>query len=198
MQHIRVSEILARLKDFSHIDERVLNEKAKIGTEVHKNIHEYNTNGFPMFDTYAVRGFATSEIKRWEERGKGYFQSYTQWHKRESPKYTLMEKRLFDDTLMITGQIDALISSDPLPVLVDFKCSYKEDLEMWGMQAHFYKYLLDCNGIRTADHFLFMKLNKDSKMPRIFRIDFDEHVLSRCIDEAIKYWEEKTLGTCVA
>lgn len=191
MEHIRVSEILAQFRDFSKINPTVLREKCDIGTEVHSNIHEYKTGGFLMFDTYPVRNPMTAEIRRWEERGKPYFNSYIAWDNFYKPKYKLMEKRFYDDELMITGQIDAL-TDEEMPVLIDFKCSYKTDLEMWSMQAHYYKYLLDRNGIKCADYFLWLRLKNDGKVPEVVEIKFDEEIMSRCVAEAILFYEKKS------
>lgn len=193
MQHIRVSEILAQFRDFSKIHPKVLSEKCAIGTEVHGNIHQYKTGGFTMFDTYPVRNPMTSEILRWEDRGEGYFKSYLEWDKKVNPSFGIMEKRFYDDNLMLTGQIDGLIC-DEKPVLVDFKCSYKSDLEIWSMQAHYYKHLLEHNGIPVSNKFLWLRLKKDGKMPEVLEIEFDEKIMDRCIDEAILFYEKKKEG----
>ena len=94
---------------------------------------------------------------------------------------------------MITGQIDAIQMSKTaeLPMIVDFKCSYTVDEEIWGMQAHYYKYLAERNGIKVADKFLFLQLKKDGKKPKLVEINFDEKVMSYCIQQAILFWERK-------
>jgi hypothetical protein len=189
--HIRVSEILAQFKDFSTINPKVLNTKAAIGTEVHHNIHMHTKGVFPVHEMYPNYDRSTTEITSWEERGEGYLNSYLAYDKKEKPKYQLMEHRLYDDNLMITGQIDGLRVMDGLPMLIDFKCSYSVDKEIWGMQAHYYKHLLEVNGIQIADTFLFLQLKKDGKKPTLVEIKFDEEVMSRCIDEAILFWERK-------
>ncbi len=109
----------------------------------------------------------------------------------EKPTYQLMEERYYDDNLMITGQIDALRVMDGLPMLIDFKCSYSVDEEIWGMQAHYYKHLLEINGIEIADTFIFMQLKKDGKKPKLVEIKYDENVMSYCIQQAVLFWERK-------
>lgn len=193
MNHIRVSEILAQFRDFSKIHPKVLSEKCDIGIEVHRNIHQYKTGGFVMFDSYPVRNPMTAEILRWEDRGEGYFNSYLMWDEKNKPSYQIMEERFYDDNLMLTGQIDGLMSADQ-PVLVDFKCSYKSDLEMWSMQAHYYSHLLKHNGVPVSDKFIWLRLKKDGKMPEVLEIEFDENMMSRCIDEAILFYEKKKEG----
>jgi len=191
--HVRVSEILAQFKDFSAIDPRVLNTKANIGTEVHHNIHMHSKGMSPVFDSFPNYCRFTNEISSWEDRGEGYFRSYLQYEANEAPIYQCLEQRFYCDDLMITGQIDGLQipKTAELPIIVDFKCSYSVDLEMWSMQAHYYKYLAERNGIKVQDRFLFLQLKKDATKPKIVEIKFDEKVMQRCIDEAILFWERR-------
>lgn len=210
--HIRVSEILAQFRDFSRIHHTVLNTKADIGTETHHNINLYCNGGMPIFESFPnySRALPTitqdergndiitweqePEILSWEDRGEGYFRSYQQYHNQRSPRYNLMEQRFYDDNLMITGQIDALLVTDSLPMLIDYKCSYNVDEEIWGMQAHYYKHLLEVNGIEIADTCIFMQLKKDAKKPKLVEIKFNDEMMSRCINEAILFWERKQDG----
>lgn len=191
MNHIRVSEILAQFRDFSNINPQVLNTKCNIGTEVHHNIHMHTKGLFLVWDMHPHHDFVTSEVNQWSERGQGYFDSYLKYEAKYKPKYDLMEKRFYDDNLMLTGQLDALMITDGLPTIVDFKCSYNVDEEIWGMQAHYYKHLLEHNGIMVGDKMLWLQLKKDGKMPKIVEINYDANVMSRCIQEAILYWEKK-------
>jgi hypothetical protein len=64
------------------------------------------------------------------------------------------------------------------------------------MQAHYYKHLIEHNGIKIADYFYFLKLDKNGKKPQIVEIKYDENVLSRCISEAILFWENKSNAKC--
>ena len=192
MQHVRVSEILSRFRDFSKINPTVLSEKAQVGTEVHCNIHRYKTGKFEMFDKFPIRNTNTLEIIRWEERGQGYFNSFVKWDEENESVLHTMENRFYDNEIMLTGQIDALMQTNGLPVLIDFKCSANSDVEVWSMQAHLYKHLLNLNGIEIDDYFLWMQLKKDGSHPKIFEIKFEEKIISKCIQEVIKYWEEKS------
>jgi len=198
--YLRISEILGRLRDRTGIHEAVLRDKCNIGTEVHHNIHLDVMQlpvGFKMFPVrHAIDGnvmLNTLGHERYEKRGKGYFESWKLWDEKTKPGYELMEKRYYCDELLITGQIDATITE---PVkdgkrLLDFKCSYSADEEIWEMQAHFYYYLLKQNGVEVEPEMTFMQLKKDGKKPKLYHFKFDENVLSRCICEAQLTWEEK-------
>lgn len=198
--YVRVSEILSRLRSYAHINPVILREKAELGTEVHHNIAEDKNGGFPMFDKWPIRHAISGNImlddegnERWEKKGIGYFKSFCEWDKAYTPKFGIMEQRFNDDALMITGQLDALVNmpGEETPTLIDFKCSYKPDLEIWSMQAHFYWYLLKQNNIDVQDKFIWIQLKKDGKKPSAFTFNFDERVMARCVEEANKYWEEK-------
>lgn len=193
--YTRVSDILGRLRDKSGIDPHVLETKGKIGTEVHEKItlekqgdipiFRESFDDWPEFDRYG-------QVTRWSKRGFGYFVSFCEWDKVYRPVYSLMEKRFYDDEFMITGQIDAVVKlkdKDDL-YLIDYKCSHSPDLEMWNMQAHFYWYILKQNGVDVADNFIWIQLKKDGKIPSTFSFVFDENVLSRCFEEAEKYFND--------
>jgi hypothetical protein len=192
--YTRISEILGRLKDRSGINQQVLMDKANIGTEVHHNIH-MDYLGVPAhFGMHSVRRPFDGHLLREECRGEGYYNSYLAWKGDRDIAYKLMEERFYCNDLMITGQIDALLVTDKGLHLIDFKCSYAPENEIWPMQAHFYYYLLQVNGIEIEPVFSFMQLKKDGKKPTLYEYALDKNILSRCIEEAIKYQEEKNLA----
>lgn len=200
MQYVRVTEILSRLRDFSLINPLVFEEKGKIGTEVHTNIGQHVIKAFTVFDTYPLRNPHTGKIllnpdftQKWKKRGKGYFESFLKWYELEQPEISHMENEYKDDNLMIVGHIDGLMRTkkENFNTLIDFKCSYKSDMEMWGMQSHFYKHLLELNGISVADKLLWIQLDKDGHMPKLIYIPYSQETMQKCFHEVNKYWNEK-------
>ena len=206
--HARVSEILGMFRDYSSINQDVLQEKCAIGDETHQNIYLDSQDIPPSFDYFPVRDFKKKPelpIKSWERRGKPYFESYLLWKETNKPEYLIQEKRMFCDDLMITGQFDAVIKGTDKPVLIDYKCSATADEEIWGMQAHFYYYLLQQNGIEIDDTFFWLKLNVKkegdltiAKKPTVIEIKYSDEVMQKCIDAAVLYWELKSDARCVA
>lgn len=177
-QYVRVSEILARLQNFDHIDVNVLEGKQLIGINVHEAISMSIKDDFPCIS----------------KKELGYFNSFERWRKATNPVFTLSETRFYDDELMITGQIDALVNfpNDSKNVLIDFKTSVSESPVIWPMQAHFYHYLLVKNNIpQVAERFLFIKLDKYGEMPKVYEYLFDSNLLNKCKLEAKIYWEEQ-------
>jgi hypothetical protein len=176
-EYVRVSDILAHLQDYSHIDEKVLQAKAQLGTNVHEAIGDYAKGDFPILES---------------EKAIGYFRSYERWHTKTQPVYHRMEQRFFCDKLMITGQIDAVVSTqDRQHMLIDFKTSYKANEEIWSLQAHFYWYLCHVNSIELHKEMQWINLQRSGGHPKIYMFEFNEFQLMRCIDLANKFWEDR-------
>lgn len=186
-KYVRVSEILARLQSYADVDPEVLEAKAKIGTNVHQAIVQDCANDFIVLES---------------DRAHAYFESYKMNKFHGQP--IIQIPRLYCDTLMITGECDGLLNDCRL---IDWKCSASPNLKIWNMQAHFYWYLLHENGYNVDDKMLWVNLRhtkqikKDPKTnigyvlyhalsPVVHEFTFDEKVLSECIDEANRYWEE--------
>lgn len=189
-KYVRVSEILARLQSYADIDPEVLEAKGKIGTNVHKAIVQDCAGEFVVLES---------------DRAHAYFESYKMIH----PKSLVIDQipRLYCDKLMITGECDGLIRGLESRTLIDWKCSASPNLKIWNMQAHFYWYLLEQNGIKVSPNMLWINLRHTKRIkkdpetnigyctyhalsPVIREFKFDEKVLSECIEEANRYWEE--------
>lgn len=174
-KYARVSQILATIQDFSHINQEVLKAKQIIGTNVHSAIQDSVDGLFPI-----VIG-----------REYGYFKSGESWLTQEGPEFICKEQRYYDDTLMLTGQVDAVLKMDGKlgPVLVDWKTSVKESAQVWPMQAHFYHYLLKQNSIDIGEHFLFVKLDPNGKLPKVFEYKFDPVTWAECLRITENFWK---------
>ncbi len=185
---VRISDLLKRLYSYGDVDEQVLKAKAAIGTDVHKAIVDDCEGNFVAMET---------------DRARAYFESYKRWENREISLITQVP-RLYCFDLMITGECDGLLDSLHL---IDWKCSASPNLKIWNMQAHYYWYLLRQNGYSISESMYWVNLRHSKHVrkannsnigfhvytaqdPVIYEFTFDENVLSQCIDEAVKYWEE--------
>ena len=141
MKHVRVSEILGRLFPYTDVDPIVLEEKGKIGTNVHNAIKQDCEGDFVIIET---------------DRAQAYFDSYKILH----PKAPIIRQidRLYCDDLMITGECDGLLQGYGPDQLIDWKCSANAHEEQWKMQAHFYYYLLRINGYSISDDMIWVNL----------------------------------------
>lgn len=176
--YARVSNILNRFSDFSHIPPEVLQRKQDIGTSVHKAIEDDINGEFPC----PVHG------------GRGYYHSYEAWKKQMNPKIVRSEERFYCNEKMITGQIDALIhypGNYQIPMMVDFKTSAQESKETWPMQAHLYAYLLAVNGILVHPKYLFMKLDKNGELPQVFEYLWSQNTHAKCMNAVDDFWKKE-------
>jgi hypothetical protein len=170
------------------INSEVLQAKAELGTEIHKAITEHVQGEFPIIS---------------QSKGLGYFESYEMWAAAYMPEYIMMEKRFYDDKLMITGEIDALVTfPETEKIIVDFKTSAKVSLETWRYQAHFYYYLMVENGFAEGlmDTIRFVNLRKDPEtkrgiMPYVVDVKFDAFTWDTCVEYAKILWEKQNF-TC--
>jgi len=172
-EYARVSEILRPFSDFSHIDPEVLAHKCRIGTQVHEAIADEIKGEFPFLrpDSY------------------GYFKSFLAWNNEIKPHFQKSEERYYSEKHMVTGQIDALILlGSRLPFLIDFKTSASEG-ESWTLQGHLYAMLLEEAGVKIQDKYLFIKLDKNGMLPRVFEYKFDFNLRSKCLNAIDNFWK---------
>jgi|GEM_PF-2269981 len=199
MKHVRVSEILSRLFPYTDVDPIILEEKAKIGTNVHKAIVQDCASEFVVIES---------------DRAQAYFDSYKMLKfAPDQPMLIRQVPRLYCDDLMITGECDGLLQGYGSDRLIDWKCSANAHQEQWNMQAHFYLYLLKVNGYSISEDMLWVNLrhrkrvkygkNGQNKLiydplePIVHTFQFDQKVLDKCMEAAIKYWEEKSSAISV-
>lgn len=149
------------------IDIDVLENKANIGTNVHTAI-EAHLDGFTV---------------PLEEREQLYFDSFRKWQESSQVEVVEKEDRYYDDELMITGKIDALVKfpgSEDL-ILLDFKTSAQESPKMWPLQAVMYYYLLKKNGKKISDRLLFLKLDRYGNKAKLFEYQYTEDLFKVCL-----------------
>ena len=176
--YARVTEILAPFTNFGHIDPAVLNAKAAIGTKVHEAIHELVTGTFPVIEGRALR----------------YVQCFERWRELIKPEFVLSEERFFDDELMITGAIDALVRlpGETELTLIDFKTAAVESPVTWPMQAHLYGRLCHRSGRSIgsiSNRYLFLRLNDKLDLPAVHVYQYQDNTMNRCLAAVADFWQ---------
>lgn len=149
------------------IDIQVLDNKAEIGTCVHDAIKNHIDGVFTP-----LNGVSES-----------YFDSYLAWEKAANFKLVNREERYYCDKLMITGQVDAIITlpGDELPCIVDFKTSANESPKIWPLQASFYHYLAEESGLKLSNRMLFIQLSKKGFIPKVYEYTFSKDFWNVCM-----------------
>lgn len=171
---IRVSSILSMIPSkggdgnwsypMQRIDKGVLQKKADLGTSVHKGISTYLNNEFYV-------------ASRKEE---GYIDSYFEWERELKFVSKFSEKRLFHEATHITGCVDLIgtIGEAKKPFLVDFKCTTADDPIKWPLQAAFYSFLAEINGIEIEKTCYFLQLDPNGEMPKVHKYEITKDLTS--------------------
>jgi hypothetical protein len=182
--YARVSDVLSPFVDFSAIPPEVLQRKAALGTRVHNAINQDIQGDFPVVGL----------------QDQGYFQSFERWRSALNPVFLTTEKRMYCDEKMLTGCIDALIKLEghDQHILVDWKTSAAESPITWPMQAMLYWYLLERTGIVVSQTALFIKLDRNGLLPKVYQYKLDSKFLGRCLQAVDDYWEEQNKNKNVA
>lgn len=171
------------LKDVEGDYYRAIKRKGEIGTEVHDAINQYLIT--EIDDDYDLSIEAAP-----------YFRSFKLWYQKNKPKPVSLEQRLFDDSSMITGQIDGLFQfegNDSLTI-VDYKCSASES-PSWTIQGHLYNYLCTSHEMKLSDTVIFLKLNKYAQEPQVFRYKITPQTMQICMN-AIEKFHKSQQNAC--
>jgi len=181
--YTRVSQILGQWDKYSGIDPAVLDNKIRIGTNVHEAINMFN-----LCLPYSLK-----------EDERPYMESYLQWY--DASPFILIEseKRYYDEEAKITGAIDAVMhfKNDPINdggqiVLCDWKCSYAEDPLNWPLQGAMYYDLLKKNGVESlARKCRFVKFDKHGGMPKVYEYEITKELLLVAEAAKVTYFYQK-------
>ena len=176
-QYPRVSEILGQWPRFEGIDPLILANKAAIGTAVHAAIRAHQEGiDLPLRDSE-----------------QGYYDSYLRWEEEMKPSICAAELSLQCEKFRFRGTVDAImkIDSSPLPTLIDYKTSVKEDPKFWPAQGAFYCHLAKENNFKIGPEYLFMKLDKKGGKPTVYIYKVTLEVWSFCVAALATYTYRK-------
>lgn len=174
--YVRVSTIIKPFNNYAFADDEKMQNKQRIGNNVHAAIDAYLKNEAPYLSN-------ADEL--------GYFDSFLTWEKEVSLQILNKEKRYFDDKLMITGKVDgtALIHGEKEPILIDYKCAAQE-MDGWRMQAHLYYHLLQVNGFRLSPRALVIKLCPKGKVPTAYNYAIHTNMMAKCYNAVESYFNK--------
>lgn len=181
MEHIedaytRISSILSIYQAYAHVPKEKLIKAQEVGTEIHDAIERYFKDAFTPI---AARKY-------------GYFESFLKWTQNCSVEPLIVERRFFDNILMITGKVDLVCMLNGIRTLVDFKTGAWAHPEIWRLQGTFYRYLLQMNGEEPPDKMLFIQLLKTGDAPILYEFFFQKEDLDACLHSlAMYHWFER-------
>ena len=147
----RVSSVISPFTDFSNIDASVLKNAADRGTRVHKYCELY------------TKGLLGIEP---EEDAKPYVESFIKWFDRMVQEVLYIEKRLYCDEYMLTGQIDLIVKmAEPEPWIIDIKTPQQES-KTWRLQTAGYLHLANKMEPNTYNRAC-LQLDKNGGVPHL-------------------------------
>tara|TARA_R110000868_G_scaffold396050_1_gene668085 strand:- start:1003 stop:1596 length:594 start_codon:yes stop_codon:yes gene_type:complete len=165
--YIRVTELLKPWQDWGNIPKDVLEAKAEIGTNVHDAI-AMHAMGLP--------------IPILTERESRYFDSYLKWEEYENPTYICTEQRYYDEDLMLTGQVDAIVSFPGRPEgrILDFKTSSKALPLHWPIQLGWYYMLCLKNNVHISETAMMLQLKDNGSPAKSYVYPLTHGILGVC------------------
>lgn len=154
--YTRVTNILYPFSGLEKINPDVVAYAADRGTRVHQ-ICEGIMQGL---------GEIGVDDETW-----GYVESFKKWWS-GGVDVVEMEKRFWDDTNKITGQVDLIINTNEGMAVVDLKTSSRPS-KTWQGQGSAYAYLAKLAGY-PIKRVMFLHLNKHGKAPKIYEYPVDD------------------------
>jgi hypothetical protein len=135
----------------------------------------------------AIESFLSGFGEPLDDEVVPYFNSFMEYYNAnidmfENGKMTL-EKRMYNDAIKVTGQVDCIIEYEGKTHVLDWKTSSKESIS-WRIQGSAYRSLCILDGYENVQNVSFIHLRKE-KCPRIYQYDtYDEdyEIFIKCID----------------
>lgn len=154
----RISDISSAFGNHGRVPKNILDYAADRGTHIHELIYDLMNDVFVKDERYLFCGKPI----------QGYMDSFWRFWKpvEDNSIKILQEERLYDDFLMITGQIDWLGILEEKLTIVDWKATSAVG-KHWLIQATGYHQLCNQNGYKLADRILFVRLDKDGGYPEV-------------------------------
>lgn len=170
--YIRVSSILQIFQAYAFVPKEKLKKAQEVGIDIHE----------------AIKSFFDGSFQPLELKKAPYMESFLRWVNGRDIDPILSEKRLYDHSLRLTGQIDLLAKIDGQLHLIDFKTGSWAHPEIWRLQATFYRMLLQAAEMPVPEKFLFIQLLRDGTDPILFPFTYRPEDQDACLHAYRMYW----------
>jgi len=154
--YTRVSDIISPHSGYDTIHPDILANAANRGTRIHNYCFEQISGLTPFF---------------LKDEDIGYFNSFMSWF---DGLPVQCERRLYDDELMITGEIDIIKPVKGGFKIIDLKTSSQQN-PAWMAQAGGYAYLMQKNKMNVVG-IEFIHLQKNGKKPFVVEFDVEQSI----------------------
>ncbi len=170
-EYDRITSVLSAFTGFDRIPVHILEAAGERGTLVHQYV------------SALIRNVGLFGVK---EELNGYIESFKLW-KPESNM--IIPERMYEEDLLITGEMDCLYEIDGGYCLVDFKTSLKEG-STWNLQGSAYAHLCRNNGF-DVKRIEFVKLSKDGKSPKVYTYRENFDLFIKCLDVYRAFFKDR-------
>lgn len=138
--YYRVTEVLCPFNGYGQAPAALMKQYQRRGTIVHKACNRFTEIGHDWYLDLEIDGVPATE----EEitLSKPYVDSFSKWFDPARMVVLEREKRMYNDDLNLTGELDQIILIDDIPCIMDIKTS-KSINKTWAYQLSAYRFLLD-------------------------------------------------------
>jgi len=149
------------------IPEHILQRKAELGSNVHQAISDHIKNEFSVIT----------------DKEDLYLESFLKWEKAVNLETRDAEMRLYYEPMKLTGCIDMIgkVQSNGPYHLIDFKCTATHDPVKWPLQAAFYSFLAQVNGMKLDNRCLFIQLDPNGNLPKVHEYEITKELTATAI-----------------
>lgn len=177
----RVSAIPSQWHLLGRVNEELLRERSEFGTRMHVHFADYLT---------------CSPMQEMTEVEKLCFQSFLGWFDRMNPEVIAVEKRFYNEPLMVTGCVDAIfrLPHEDKLVIVDWKTTSQPSHITWPLQAAFYMMLAKQDGeFDMGDRAIFVQVDKEGGIAKSYEYIYNQNMINTCVStlNSYKYLESK-------
>ena len=150
-------------------------DKAEIGTLVHKQILDHLKGQVTIPSEYSLEQLTTAEI---------CFNKYMEWESKQQLEPVLLEAQLVSEKYKFGGTLDNYCKLDGVPTLVDYKTS-KAIYEEYFYQLAGYKILLEEHG-HSVKQCLILRIGRDEtegfEVCKRENLETEEQIFLRCVE----------------
>jgi len=159
----RVTEIISPYTGIEFVNKSILENACIRGTRVHDAIEQLlkgYRESLDDLDELYVRSFENFWFNNPIVAGNVPYE---------------LEKRFYCKELMITGQMDCIITLPGKTIVMDWKTSARESIS-WRLQSAAYRYLLEVNGYENVENVQFIKLHRQGR--EAIKYQYDDYSTS--------------------
>lgn len=181
--YTHITDISGAFAGYGSIPRSILQNAADRGNQVHDIVKDVILN-VPVDGEryYYFNKRMNGDIERINLQG--YLESFWKFWRPHEDSPALFPDRMYQNRLMLTGEVDLITMIDDKRVLIDWKCTASAS-PSWDIQGNGYCWMYEDLFEEVIDKILFVRLDKDGKDPEVIEIKQDIELF----DTAFEFYE---------